>query len=368
MKIGIDAKWYFTGPPSTQIVLQNLLCRLFKFYPEHEWVIFLDKKDRHLDFPFKQENITIIYVWADNNMFSNIFLLPGHIRKRSIDVMVFQTFPAFQRKINSIAFIHDVLFKEYPQFFTQKERLYFLPLSWLAPKANRLIATTEFVADKLIKHQYSRSKSQIDIVPLGVSPEFKPAGKHDGYFLSQVKEKFGLPDSFILFVGRLNIRKNIESLLKAIPLLHNESIALVIVGKKDGRTVNLKNVLSGKKDRVIIIDHVNNNDLAAIYALAKIFCFPSFAEGFGLPPLEAMASGVPVVVSNTTALPEVCGDAAAYIDPAKPENIAQALNDLLENPVMYMQKRKAGLEHATKYNWDITAEKFMQSIMNAVKK
>jgi glycosyltransferase involved in cell wall biosynthesis len=366
MKIGIDAKWYFNGPPSTRTMLQNLFCHLFRLYPEHEWIIFLDKKDSKLSFPFKQKNITPLYVWADNNMVSNLFLLPRYARKKNIDIMVFQTFPPFQRKINSIAFIHDVLFKDYPKFFSWKERLYFLPLSWLTPGAHRLMATTEYVADELIKHRYSESRSRIDIIPLGVSPEFKPAEQHDNNFLRQVKEKFRLPDSFILFVGRLNIRKNIPGLLKAIPMLSNQNIHLVIVGKQDGKTVNLKKFLVEKK-RVIITGPVANNELAAIYAMATLFCFPSFAEGFGLPPLEAMASGVPVVVSDTTALPEVCGDAAVYINPAEPENIAYALNGLLENPVLYNQKKKAGLERSAKYKWDITAEKFMQSIINAIK-
>jgi glycosyltransferase involved in cell wall biosynthesis len=282
--------------------------------------------------------------------------------------MVFQTFPTFQRKINSVAFIHDVLFKDYPHFFTFKERLYFSPLSWLAPKAHRLMATTEYVANELIKHKYSGRRSQVDIIPLGVSPEFKPPEQHDNNFLRQVKENFGLPDSFILFVGRLNIRKNIPGLLKAIPMLSNQSIPLVIVGKEDGRAVNLKKLLPAKKNRVIITGQVTDNELTAIYAMAKLFCFPSFAEGFGLPPLEAMASGVPVVISRIPALSEVCEDAATYIDPSKPISIAQAINKLLENDKMYEQKRKQGLEQAKKYNWNITAQLFMQSVINAMKK
>ena len=101
--------------------------------------------------------------------------------------------------------------------------------------------------------------------------------------------------------------------------------------------------------------------------MAKVFCFPSFAEGFGLPPLEAMASGVPVVVSNTTSLPEICGNAAVYIDPYQPESIAQGLNELLENKSFYSRMKNEGLKQAAKFTWARTAARLMESIVNSVK-
>lgn len=367
MKIGVDAKWYFSGPPSTRTILQNLLPCLFKFYPQHEWIIFLDKKDKQLHFPFQQPNITIQYVWAGINMLSNLFVLPRHNRKYNPDIMIFQTFPAFRQKNRSIAFIHDVLFNNYPQYFTWKEKLYFLPLKWLTPSADRIVVTSGFVANELVKYNYRKNSGEIDIIPLGISADFKPAEKLDQRLLKQVKEKFHLPGSFILFVGRLNARKNIESLLKAIPLLRDKHIKVVIVGGADGKATHLEKILlnAGLQNRVLMTGIVNSKELPAIYALAKLFCFPSFAEGFGLPPLEAMASGVPSVVSHTTSLPEVCGDAPVYIDSDSPEDIARALDQLLEDPVLYEQKRKTGFEQARKYNWDKTARLLMQSITNS---
>lgn len=118
MRIGIDAKSYFQGPVSTRVVLQNILPELFKLYPEHEWIIFLDKEDKDRHFPFTQKNITIQYVWANNNLLSNVFILPGLIKKLNIGTVVFQMFPSFKSKTASVAFIHDVLFRDFPQFFT----------------------------------------------------------------------------------------------------------------------------------------------------------------------------------------------------------------------------------------------------------
>jgi glycosyltransferase involved in cell wall biosynthesis len=369
MKIGVDAKWYFSGPPSTRTVLQNLLPRLFTAYPQHEWIIFLDKKDKQLKFPFQQPNITTHYVWAGVNMLSNLLVLPYYSRKYHPDIMIFQTFPAFHQKHRTVAFIHDVLFNNYPQFFTWKEKLYFLPLRWLAPAANRVIVTSEFVAKELLRYNYKKHPTDIDIVPLGISPDFKPANELDAELLKKVKEKFNLPDSFILFVGRLNARKNIESLLKAIPLLHDAEMKIVIVGGTDGKATNVQIILSDPivENRVVMTGSVAADELPAIYAQATLFCFPSFAEGFGLPPLEAMAAGVPAVVSRTTSLPEVCGDAPVYIDSGSPESIAYALNRLLENPMLYQQKREQGLEQARKYNWDKTARGLMQCVTNCIK-
>ncbi len=368
MRIGIDAKWFFRGPVSTQVVLQNLLPELFTHYPEHEWILFLDTKDKNIPFPFNSHKVKLEYVWADINMLSNVFLLPKKLRSLKLDVMVYQTFPSLGKTTPSIAFIHDVLFRRFPQFFSWKEKLYFLPLSWLTRnRSERLIVTTEFVLNELLKYNYTSSKSIVDIVPLAVSNAYKPAEFHDPNKLSEVKKKFNLPDQFLLFVGRLNVRKNIENLLRAILLIHNTCIQLVIVGIPDWKVPDLQNLLSNPelKNRIILTGAMTADELVLTFSMARIFCFPSFAEGFGLPPLEAMASGVPVIVSETTALPEVCGNAALYINPDKPDSIAFAINTLLEDEELYQIHKSRGLQHAKKFTWSVSANAFMKSINNA---
>jgi glycosyltransferase involved in cell wall biosynthesis len=368
MRIGIDAKWFFTGPVSTRVVLQNLLPELFALFPEHEWIVFLDKKDKQIQFPIKSDNIELQYLWADNNMISNVFLLSGLLKSLRLDVMVYQTFPSLKHVVPSISFMHDVLFRQFAQFFTWKERLYFSPLSWLTRnRSDRLIATTEFVSNDLLRYNYTTGKSNIDIVPLAVSGVYKPVQYHDPEKLSMVKEKYKLPDQFILYVGRLNVRKNIENLLKAVLLIRDRQIKLVIIGKEDWKTPDLKEMLHSPalKKRIIMAGAMENNELILIYSMAKIFCFPSFAEGFGLPPLEAMASGVPVIVSETTALPEVCGNAALYIDPNNPAHIALAINTLLSDPVLYEAQKIKGIQKAKQMTWTHSARAFMNSISNA---
>ncbi len=368
MTIGIDAKWFFSGPVSTQVVLQNLLPELLTLFPNHKWIIFLDKNDRKFQFPIQSDNIKLQYIWAENNMLSNVFLLSRKVKSLDIDVMLYQTFPGLSHSVPTISFIHDVLFREFPQYFTWKERLYFSPLTWLTRnRSDRLIATTHFVSNDLLKYNYTKNRSQIDIVPLAVNKAYKPLLWHDPNKLSLTKEKYKLPDRYLLFVGRLNVRKNIENLLKAIVLLKDKKIQLVIVGKADWKTPDLKKMLcdSAIKDRIIITGAMTDEELILTYSMAGIFCFPSFAEGFGLPPLEAMASGIPVIVSKTTALPEVCGNAAMYINPEEPESIAEAINALLDDPILYETQKENGLKRVNEFSWTLSAKALMASIINA---
>jgi len=369
MKIGIDAKWLFTGHISGKLFIQNILPELFALHPEIEWHIFLDKRNRTFKLPFKNDNIKIHYIWAKVNMLSNLLILPGYATRLKLDAVLFQTFFMRKGKFKSIVFIHDILFKNYPQFFTWKERLYFKPLKWITSSADRVITTTDFVKNELIRFQYTRPGQPIDLAPSGVTNIFKPYYRQDPAFLRSVKEKYKLPEFYLLFAGRLNARKNIRGLIKSLRFLDDKNIPLVIVGEENWKVPGIDELLAQReiKERIIFTGFVPDDELAAIYSMAKAFCFPSFAEGFGLPPLEAMASGVPVVVSDTTSMPEVCSHAALFIDPGNPKNIADKINSLLRNKTLYEQKKREGLEWSRQYTWKRTAEGIMQSILSAVK-
>jgi glycosyltransferase involved in cell wall biosynthesis len=370
MKIGIDAKWYFSGPISGRLLLQNVLPELFNLHPEIEWHIFLNAKEKNLSFPFRKENIKTHYIWAGFNMLSNLFVLPGYARHLDLDAVVFQTFSPSGKSFSSIAFIHDVLFHTHPKYFTWTERLYFKPLKWTAPKADRIITTTEYVKNELTRFGYAKNKEQITLAPSGVTGIFKPLHLHEQELLKKTKEKFCLPDSYLLFVGRLNVRKNIENLIRSLDLVADEKISLIIVGEESWKLPKLKNLLHAPqlRSRIQFTGPVTNDELACIYAMAKIFCFPSFAEGFGLPPLEAMASGIPVVVSNNTSIPEVCGEEALYVDPKDPKTIAEKINELLKDEHLYREKKQQGLERAKMFTWKKTAQAISKTIYEVIKK
>jgi glycosyltransferase involved in cell wall biosynthesis len=368
MKIGIDAKWFFTGNISGRLFIQNVLPELFFLHPEIEWHIFLNAKEKKFDLPFRKENVNIHYIWAGINMLSNLFVLPKCANRLNLDAVLFQTFSPKGKYFRSVVFIHDVLFNKYPEYFTWKERLYFKPLKWTSPSADRIITTTEYVKNDLVRFRYAKKNQPIDLAPSGVTNIFKPLSFHNKEFLKKIKLKYNLPDSYLLFAGRLNARKNIENLIESLHFLNDKNICLVIVGKKNRKVSQLTQYISNKEitSKIYFTDSVSDDELSIIYAMAKIFCFPSFAEGFGLPPLEAMASGIPVIVSNTTSMPEVCGKAALYADPHDPKSIAEKINELLENRLLYEQKLQEGIEWSKNYTWRRTAKGIMNSIFAAL--
>jgi glycosyltransferase involved in cell wall biosynthesis len=370
MKIGIDAKWLFRGQISGRIFVQNVLPELFKLHPEIEWHIFLDKKDKDLPVPFGKDTAQVHYVWARFNMLSNLFVLPSYAKQLKLDAVLFQTFSPKGKTFKSIVFIHDVLFKDHPEHFTWKERLYFKPLRWTILLADRIVTTTEYVSKELERLHFTKATQQIDIVPLGVKDVFRLRHSRSKEILKEVKQKYNLPGAYILFVGRLNSRKNIQGVITALSFLNDKSITLVITGDRSWKKAPIRRLTSDKmtKERVIFTGPVTDEELGAIYAMAKVFCFPSFAEGFGLPPLEAMASGVPAIVSDNTAMPEVCDKAALFIDPHDPRTIADKINDLLRDDSLYKQKVAEGLKWSSQYNWQRTAEGIMKSIFAALDK
>ena len=232
---------------------------------------------------------------------------------------------------------------------------------------HRDTAVSETEKKRMINAGYGREHN-IDVIYHGVDDAFMPLGRHDKEALTALSAKYGLPSRFILYVGRLNVRKNIGNLLRAVPLLKNYNIPLVIVGGYDWKMESLDNLLSelGIQDRVIFTGPVYGADLPRIYALATVFCFVSYAESFGLPALEGMASGVPVVVSNYTCLPEICGEAALYADPDNPSDIAKNIDRLLNDTVLWQEKRVRGLKHAESFTWSRSAEHLLQSARKTV--
>jgi glycosyltransferase involved in cell wall biosynthesis len=181
-----------------------------------------------------------------------------------------------------------------------------------------------------------------------------------------IREKYNLPHKFILYLGNIEPRKNLGGLIRAYNHLRREQpdlseYKLVIAGAtgwKIGDTfVELNN--SPYKDDVIFLGYVDKNDKAALYNLATVFVYPSFYEGFGFPPLEAMACGLPVVTSNISSLPEIVGGAALTIDPYNVQALSQAMIQVLDNEGLRDELSIKGLERAKNFSWQKTAQQYL---------
>lgn len=348
--IGIDAKWYFEGPPSGKMVIQNIVDVLLKRKNVHKIYLILDKKFLAQKDLFVGENIFPVFVWGENNLLSNVFYLPLIAKKYKLDVIVYQNFSSFWGRHKKIAYIHDILFKSHPQFYTIKERLYFLPLKMLANLSDAVITVSRSEKKRLIEHGY---KKPIDVIYHGVNAIFKPKGLFNSILLDEVNKKYKLSEKYLLYVGRLNVRKNIFNLLKAISIM-NDNKQLVIVGKEDWKMFDFNAMINDLKirDKIIFTGGIYDEELAAVYSMADVFVFPSFAESFGLPPLEAMASGIPIVVSNATCIPEICGDAGFYINPNSPEEIAAQILIAHIDDELKRKRIEIGLRRAAEFTWE----------------
>lgn len=366
MRLGIDAKWFRVGPPSGRVVVRALVRELLQLDSSHTWVVFVDEAASN-DFPFSRPGVEVIPVWAGNNFASNLFVLPSAARRARVDVLLSQNFVAPWGVRRRTGLVYDVIFDSHPQFYTWKERLYFSPLRMLSRTADRLCTISAAERDRMLRLRYGHV-GHIDVAPLGVDSGFRPASAHSPAALEELRNRLGLPDRFVLFVGRLNARKNVRGLVRALPLRSGPRLPCVVVGESDWKDDDPRKLASelGLGDEVRFVGGLSLGDLQLVYALATAFCFPSFEEGFGLPALEAMASGVPVVASAIPALREVCGPDAVFCDPTDPASIARALDALAADEGLSAKLRRRGIDRASTFTWRRTAECVLQMMEAAV--
>ena len=199
---------------------------------------------------------------------------------------------------------------------------------------------------------------KISVVSLGVDPRFRPVKNEDD--LRSVRRKYKLPRPFILFIGMIEPRKNLETLVDSYLSGHFfDRFDMVLAGSLGwGYSPLLQKIAtSGKADRIHLPGYVEDRDLPALYSAAEVFVYPSIFEGFGLPVLESMACGTPVITSSVSSLPEVAGDAALLVDPRDHSPLTSALQKLLANKSLRGEFATRGLARAASFSWDQTAQK-----------
>jgi len=365
VKLGIDAKWFFDGPPSGHMVVKNLVDEMImNNNGRFEIFLLLNAKNKQQAQAYFPADVKLIFLFWMPNMLSNLLLVPLVARLYGIQIMLFQNFGSiWPQQLFKIVYIHDVLFLDHPQYYTRLEQLHFRQMKNLAARANGIITISNTEKERMIKNQVGDA-DDIAVVYHGINKNFKPLTHQPDEKIKEIINKYDLPERYLLYVGRVNTRKNINNLIRAVSLLYDNDLKLLVVGEQGRNCTDLEKLIHELHlaERVIFTGHVPENDLHLIYAIATVFCFPSYAEGFGLPPLEAMQCGVPVIVSHRTAIPEVCGDAATYIDPDDPADIAEKINTLLSDNCLYEEKMMAGIRHAAKFSWQQSANEILDLI------
>jgi glycosyltransferase involved in cell wall biosynthesis len=253
--------------------------------------------------------------------------------------------------------VHDVTFRLLPWRYPPARRLYMRAVTALsARRADAVIVPSRATARDLVR-LYRVRPERVAVIPEAPPPSMRVV--EDGGVLVAARARLRLPARFVLSVGTLEPGKNRDALLRALSLLRARGLphALVVVGQRGwgGETLAALAHRLGVDDAVVFTGYLPDADLPLVYNLAEAFVFPSWREGFGLPPLEALACGTPVVASDRPALPEVLGDAALYAPPDRPDAIADALERVLTDDRLREGLRSRGLRRAATYSWQRAA-------------
>jgi glycosyltransferase involved in cell wall biosynthesis len=267
--------------------------------------------------------------------------------------------------------IHDLAFLRIPRSFPPLQSL---RLRWQVRASARraaVVITGSEHSKRDIRDAYGIAESRIEVIPLAADPTLAPV--RDPSAIEALKRELGIAHRYVLCVGRLNARKNLIGLLRAFERVRPglpEPAQLVIAGPHDYRADALDRAIGASscaKD-VLRVGVVTREALPILLSGATVFAYPSFFEGFGLPPLEAMVCGVPVICSNTTSLPEVVGDAALTFDPSRTGDIAAALLRVLTEPALRTHLVDRGWARAERFSWRTTAELTLEAYRRAIRR
>jgi glycosyltransferase involved in cell wall biosynthesis len=281
--------------------------------------------------------------------------LPALTKAHRLDLLHTQYICPPLLRAKTAVTIHDILFEDFPQYFETFLRLRSKLLFRLSASTSEMIFTgSNYSKDKLMQ-TYGVPSAKLTTLWNGASEgRFFPGTEG----ADEVRKLGVSPGEYLLSVGRLEPRKNRLGLLRALALLPTPRPKLVIAGQRDfgyEKIFQLRDELL-LQDDVIFVETASDDLLASLYRNARLFVYPSYAEGFGMPVIEAMASGIPVITSNTTSLGEVAGDAALLVDPHSPEEIRDAMNRVLHDEELAARMRKAGIARAEVFNWDGAAD------------
>jgi glycosyltransferase involved in cell wall biosynthesis len=252
--------------------------------------------------------------------------------------------------------VHDLSFRHFPEFFSQKQRLWHQAVrpERLLQQAARVIAVSEHT--KLdIQESYGVPAEKITVISPAAGPQYWPANPDQ---VTAIRQRHRLPEKFFLHLGTIEPRKNIDGLISAFEGLKTDA-HLVIAGGKGWlwRGVFRQAAASTARDRIHFLDYVPEADKPALYSAAFALAYPSFYEGFGMPPLEAMACGLPVIASHAASLGEVVGAAGLLVDPHDLNELTAAMQALLDDPDLGRALAERGREQATQFRWTDSAAK-----------
>jgi glycosyltransferase involved in cell wall biosynthesis len=362
MRIGIDYTAAVRQMGGIGRYTRNLIRALAEIDQNGEYVLWVAGGRRGLDdsdWPpnFHLRTIPLSDRWV--NLLWQRMRIPLPIESMVGHLDVFHSpdfvLPPTRSAARTLVTVHDLSFLRVPECFVPSFREYLkAAVRRSVARADAILADSESTRADL-RELLGVSDERIAVVYPGVEARFRPI--RETSVLEVVQRKYVLPERFILGVGTLQPRKNFTGLIDAFSRLMEPDLQLVLAGGVGWLHEPILETISQRhlQDRVRLLGFVDDHDLPALYSLATVFAFPSWYEGFGLPVLEAMACGTPVVTANNSALPEVAGNAALMVDAASPQELADALHVALVDEVRREELATAGFGHARQFTWERAA-------------
>ena len=360
MRIAIDAHSVGTGLGGNESYATNLIEALAEIDKINQYALYVTRPAAVERFANRWPNFEVRTTLPHTPLIRIPLTLSRELRKNPVDVLHVQfTSPPFA-PCPVVVSIHDLSFEHLPETFKLRSRTQLrLTVRRSARKASQVIALSEHGRSDIIS-TYGLSADKVNVIPLAAPTGFGPV--KDEKELQRVRQTYGIEGDYILSVGSIQPRKNLGRLIAAYSSLRQarpegKLPQLVVVGKfawlYEETLRAIKEHELGKS--VVLTGYVSERDLPALYSGAVCFVYPSYFEGFGLPPLEAMKCGTAVIVGNRTSLPEVVGDAGLLVDPFDVDGIAAAIETLITDSDFRSKLRVKGLERARLFDWRETA-------------
>ncbi|HEX6716325.1 MAG TPA: glycosyltransferase family 1 protein [Pyrinomonadaceae bacterium] len=362
MRVAIDAHSVGTKLGGNESYAINLIEALAQIDSVNDYTIYVTTNEARDRFSGRWPNFKVRSTLPHTPLIRIPLTLSAELRKNPVDVLHVQfTAPPFC-PCPVVVSIHDLSFEHLPQTFNRRSRTQLrLTVRHSARRAARILSLSEHTRRDIIE-TYGIDPQRVSTIPLAAPEHFGPI--NDYRELQRVRHNYGIDGNYILSVGSIQPRKNLAGLIRAYATLRGSFSAdklpkLVLVGKcawlYDETLRTLEE--TGVKDLVVLTGYVPQDDLPALYSGAVCFVYPSYFEGFGLPPLEAMKCGAPVIVGDRTSLPEVVADAGLTVDPFDVEAIAGAIARLINDSALRRELSLKGQERARTFSWQDTARK-----------
>lgn len=368
MRIGFDGKRAVQNNTGLGNYSRYIIDILSQYYETNEYIIYAPKQreNKALSKILEKRNIQAVYpaisLWEKCRSLWRVWGIKTQLKQDRLSIFhgLSNELPLSISKsgTKSIVTIHDLIFLRYPQFYKWIDRhIYAYKYRKACENSDRIIAISEMTKRDIITY-WKIDEQKIDVVYQGCHPNFKLQASEKQK--EEIREKYRLPQKYILNVGSIESRKNLLLIVKALEYIPDD-IALIAVGKRTSYTDTVEEYINSHQlnDRVHLLHNIPFQELPVLYQLAQLFVYPSFFEGFGIPIIEAIHSGIPVIAATGSCLEEAGGPDSIYINPNDEKELAEKINELLSSPETVSIMIEKGRKYVERFSEEVIAQDIM---------